>query len=165
VYDIGPEDRVEPATELPNPDAGAPSPLLVADDEGAVSLLFHASKPGASASSVEAIAIVRFRGCIAHSLGLPNDEALAGHPLAARGLGPYGAFRVQRSSWVNALELMNRVHSRHRPEAYRDLTHFVYTFHESVFECVAKGAEAIVRAQSRSAAIEAIFREFGRHAV
>jgi hypothetical protein len=161
----GAADRIKPATDLPQPEAGAPSPVLVADDKGSVTLLFCASQSATSASSDEAIAIVRFTGCLAHSLGLPNDEALAGHPLAARGLTSYGALRVFRSSWVNALETMNRVHPRHRPEVYRELTHFVYTFHESVFQCVAKGANAIVRAQSRNAAIEAIVRELGEHAV
>jgi len=164
MYEIGTEDRVEQATDLPLPSAGAPLPVLVADDAGAVILLFHASERDGAASVNEAIAIVRFSGCIAHLLGPPNDEALTGHPLAACGLTPYGVFRVQGSSWVKGLERMNRVHPLHRPEVYREHSHYVYTFHDSVFECVAKGATAIVRVQARGAAIEEIAREIGGHA-
>jgi hypothetical protein len=164
MYEVGSEDRVEQAPDLPQPDAGAPSPVLVADDLGTVNLLFHTSVRYAAASLNDAVAIVRFSGCIAHLLGPPNDEAFAGHPLATRGLTPYGVFRVQESSWVKALERMNRVHPLHRPEAYRERTHYIYTFHDSVFECVAKGAKAIVRGQARGTAIEEIIRAIGGHA-
>jgi hypothetical protein len=68
----------------------------------------------------------------------PNDEAFSGYPLADRGLMPYGAYRIERSSWVRRLERMNRVHENHRAERFDRLTHFVLTFHDSTFECVAE---------------------------
>jgi hypothetical protein len=71
--------------------------------------------------------------------GSPNDEAFHGHPLAERGLGPYGAYRVEDSSWIRRLERMNSVHPRHDPERFRALTHCVLSFHDSTFECVAEG--------------------------
>jgi hypothetical protein len=80
-------------------------------------------------------AIVRF-SAIAHMFGMPNDEALEGHPLYKRGLGPYDAFRVENSSWIRKLERMNSVHRRHRPEAYSRYQHLIFTFHDSMFECV-----------------------------
>jgi hypothetical protein len=43
----------------------------------------------------------------AHTFGPSNDEAFSGHPLAARGLTPYGAFKIENSSWVRHLERMN----------------------------------------------------------
>ena len=33
---------------------------------------------------------------------------------------------------------MNAVHRHHRPEAFAQLTHFVLSFHDSTFECVAR---------------------------
>ena len=39
------------------------------------------------------MAVARFRFAWAHMFGFPNDEVFHSHPLAARGLGPYGAFR------------------------------------------------------------------------
>jgi len=33
---------------------------------------------------------------------------------------------------------MNRVHLYHRDEAFRDHRHFIFSFHDTVFECVAK---------------------------
>ena len=70
-----------------------------------------------------------------------DDEALHGHPLYDRGLRRYGAYELRHSSWVRALERMNRVHPRHSPERFARLRHYVFTFHDSTFECVAEGLQ------------------------
>jgi hypothetical protein len=68
----------------------------------------------------------------------PNDEAFRGHPLASRGLGPYRVFEVRASSWIRRLEGMNAVHPQHRPERFARYRHFIFAFHDTVFECVAE---------------------------
>ena len=85
----------------------------------------------------EPIALVRLE-IRAHMFGPPNDEAFGGHPLASRGLHPYGAFRIEGSSWIRKLERMNRVHRAHEPARFRTLQHLVFAFHDSTFECVCK---------------------------
>jgi hypothetical protein len=155
MYEIGVLDKVEVAADLPQPETAAPMPMVIAGDVGTVILIFYARpSQSAPAESQELNAVVRFDGSIAHSLGEPNDEALSGHPLFARGLSAYGAFRVRQSSWVATLERMNRVHSQHKPTAYQGLTHFVYTFHDSVFECVARSALASLSSRSRAVVIQ-----------
>lgn len=79
-----------------------------------------------------------------HLFGPPNDEAIAGHPLSARGLYPYGVFQIGQSSLVRGLERRNAVHEHHKPEAFAALTHYIFTFHDSTFECVAESLEASV---------------------
>lgn len=91
----------------------------------------------------EGVAVVRFVRASARMFGPPNDEAFAGHPLASRGLEPYGAFEVIQPSWIRNLERMNSVHSYHRAEAFRDLRHFMLTFHDSTIECVAHSVEVV----------------------
>jgi hypothetical protein len=88
----------------------------------------------------EPIVIVRFERST-HMFGPPN-EAFAGHPLAKRGLTPYGAFRIANSSWIRGLERMNSVHSQHRAEDYWKLQHLVFSFHDSTFECACLKIEA-----------------------
>lgn len=85
------------------------------------------------------IGIVDFQWPYHHMFGPPNEEAIAGHPLASRGLHPYDVFEVHDSSWIRALERMNSVHQYHKPEAFEGLRHFIMAFHDSVFECVARG--------------------------
>ena len=62
-------------------------------------------------------------------------------PRAHRYPRPYGIYEVRHSSWVRALERMNRVHSGHDPERFARLRHYVFTFHDSTFECVAEDVQ------------------------
>jgi hypothetical protein len=89
-------------------------------------------------SEGEPTAIVSFSRYTAYFHGPPNDEAFSGHPLSDRGLDPYGAYEVQKSSWIKRLIEMNRVHPYQRDESFTDCRHFILSFHDSVFECVAR---------------------------
>jgi len=111
---------------VPQPDAGAPVPALVAD-ESRVELAFITRR--IRPSDPESIAVAAFVRPYAHMFGPPNDEAFDGHPLAGRGLHPYGVFRIDNSSWIHRLERMNAVHEHHSAAAFAELTHYVFAFH------------------------------------
>lgn len=95
-------------------------------------------RPAAQNDSGDLCAVVRFSQVYAHMFGPPNDEAFAGHPLASRGLCPYAAFEVVRSSWLRSLERMNSIHPYHRLEHFARYRHFILSFHDSTFECIAE---------------------------
>jgi len=130
MYPVDEHDRVR-EIQFPEMDFGAPEPRVTA--EGGVLCLTY------WLSNFDRKIVVTFESPECHYLGPPNDEALAGHPLAERGLHHYGVFEVDSSSWVRALERANQVHDRQRPEAYADLKHYVFTFHDETFECIASG--------------------------
>ncbi len=147
MYEVDERDRAVPLENAPQSSAGAPVPLVIAD-EWRVVLAYYMTptRPWTGIPQIvdqtqsdEPIAIIRFNSATAHMFGPPNDEALEGHPLAGRGLESYGAFRIDDSSWIRKLEQMNRVHYRHDPEPYRRLQHLVFAFHDSTFECVCDG--------------------------
>jgi hypothetical protein len=121
---------------IPAHSAGAPMPLVLADDVALV-LAYETAPSG------DNLAIVRFVDSRAHLFGPPGDETLHGHPLAERGLRPYGVFEVLRSTWISELERLNRVHVRHDSRRYAALRHFVFTFHDNTFECVARSIRVV----------------------
>jgi hypothetical protein len=93
--------------------------------------------------------VVHFHRPTIHTLGPPNDETLHGHRLAKKGLQPYGAFEVINSEWIRLLEQMNSVHHRHDRERFLEgKRHFIITFHDSVFECIACGYEVEIHSGS-----------------
>jgi hypothetical protein len=153
MYDVDRHDRVVELTDVPPCEAGAPLPVVVAD-ERKLQLAYLAAIPdpnwdgthvrGVDLSTDEPAVLITFERATAWFHGPPNDEAFQGHPLAARGLHPYAAFRVDNSSWVRRLERMNSVHPYHRPEAFSGLHHYVFAFHDSTFECIARGFDAAV---------------------
>jgi hypothetical protein len=153
VYTVDALDTVIALEDLPRSDVGAPSPVVLADEFSTVVAYCVLDGEQSAVETLtdgvpedgEPMVVVQFAGRRAHMFGPPNDEAFAGHPLAARGLHPYGAFRIERSSWIRGLERMNSVHRHHRPEAYAQLSHFVLSFHDSTFECVARELQVFPR--------------------
>ncbi len=131
MYRVDALDEVVALEGAPAPDAGAPEPRVEADEREARVTYYDREGGGRIA--------ITFTGLYALSFGPPNDEAFEAHPLADRGLTPYGAFEVERSSWVRELAEANRVHPDHDASAFGQLRHFVLTFHDSTFECVASG--------------------------
>ena len=92
--------------------------------------------PGSGAT--ESLALVEFEHCISAKLGAPNDEVFSGHPLYGRGACMYSAQRVRNSRWLAEIDKNESVHVGYKPETWRSLTHFIFWFHDTTFECVAK---------------------------
>ena len=148
MYQVDTQDVVIELVDVPSSDGGAPLPAVVAA-EHELELIYLASEPDpewdgtdvrvkSTASSGEPVAVVKFGRPYAHMFGPPNEEAFAGHPLAQRGVYPGGAFEVQHSSWLRALERMNSVHRYHTAARFAGFRHFIFAFHDSTFECIAK---------------------------
>jgi hypothetical protein len=154
VYTPDTLDTVVLLADFPQSDSGAPEPAFLRSEHRC--LLAFRLQDGMSggtgvtivdpsALSGERAALVEFVRPCATLFGPPGDETLRVHPLAARGLKPAGAYEVRHSSWVRALVRMDAVHPRHRPERFQALRHFVITFHDSTFECVAEGLSVTER--------------------
>lgn len=148
MYPVDDQDRVIELKDVPQPDIGAPAPVVLSDER--TTLLAYATQRGTFspdgrilteadlAMFVEELALIEFRPCKSFMFGAPNDEAFDGQPLANRGLHPYGVFEIENSSWIRRLEQMNSVHPLHRGGYLQRLKHFVFVFHDSTFECVAR---------------------------
>ncbi|WP_165252135.1 hypothetical protein [Paludisphaera soli] len=130
-------------------DIGAPAPHLLQSDRKTL-LIFRINEQDTDwdgtfvrivdtgDETIEALALVQFFGVTATRFGDPNDEVAHGHPLHGRGLDAYRAQRVVSSRWLAELEAINRVHSLYDPESWRDSNHYVFWFHDSTFECIAR---------------------------
>jgi len=135
-------------------DPGAPLPHVVSSGQG-VCLAYYLRQPPppgwrgqtvqvVTSASAGAIAMLAFRGST-HSVSGPNDEALGGHPLWGRGLRRYQLHQVRRSRWIAELERQNSVHPFHRGGWAERTNHYLFTFHDELFECVAPSYVAEVR--------------------
>jgi hypothetical protein len=169
MYSIDNQDTVAERTDLPQSSVGAPCPVVLSG-EHFLHLAYYVEQreEGWDGSTVRVVgehsggepcALVRFARATAHMFGPPNDEAFAGHPLAEPGLEPYAVFEVNNSSWVRTLERMNSVHPYHQPERFTKYKHFIFAFHDSVFECVAESFELSVHRGSVSGVLRASWPE------
>nr|WP_199002137.1 hypothetical protein [Flavobacterium sp. ASV13] len=85
------------------------------------------------------IALITFENEIYYTFGTPNDEVIQGHPLYDHGLEACEAHEVIHSSKIDALEKINSIHSCYDPNYWKTLKHYIFTFHDDMFECVSKG--------------------------
>lgn len=116
-----------------DPEPNVPEPVVVAS-EGSCYLIYS--------NRVSERKALEFFRCSISKFGYPNDEALAGHRLYGKGLGFYGFFEVRESEWIAELRKGNEVVF---PEfrAFAQGRHFIITFHDSTFECIASGFSAV----------------------
>jgi len=169
MYSIDKHDSVTERMDVPQSSIGAPCPAILST-ESLLHIAYYLEKPeeewdGSTVRVVgehsqgEPCALVRFTHAFAHMSGPPGDETFASHPLAQRGLEPYAVFEVAGSSWIRTLERMNAVHPRHRAERFAQYKHFVFAFHDSVFECIAESFDLSIHRGSVSSVLRASWPE------
>src|SRR5450432_512612 len=113
MYEVDDRDRVVELADIPRSSVGAPCPAIWASEHEVRVAYYLQEWPDhkyrdATGDVLEpnsegeplAILSIRHRALM---FGPPNDEAFSGHPLASRGLHPYGAFEILDSSWVRRL--------------------------------------------------------------
>jgi hypothetical protein len=131
-------DKLVETTNLPLASAGAPIPVILADEHTVVLEYYMQDGLIKDGEEVDQVAIVTFSRCLSYSSGPPNEEAISGHPLYKKGLRPYSFFRVNNSSMINRFKNMNKVHPYHNDSLYDDYVHYILCFHDSIFECISK---------------------------
>ena len=135
------------------PEAAVSGAVLLQTDDDAF-LAFNAVRMAADGRRDTAgTGVIEFQRYSITKFGYPNDEALRGHPLYKRGLEAYGVFEVLRSSWIRQMTEQNRVSFPHTADS--DQRHFIFTFHDSTFECVADSYKATLSTEP----YEQIFRQ------
>jgi hypothetical protein len=145
MYSVDHKDTVVDDTDAPQCDGGAPCPVVLSNDRRtALAYYVYDTQriPHEQRQKIGyPVAILYFKRTHAVLFGGPNDEAIAGHPLASRGLHPYGPYWVENSSWLRRCIEMNRVHPSHSDSLFAGYRHFVFAFHDSLFECLSHGYE------------------------
>lgn len=141
MYELDRQVTVSALPDLPPSSSRAPCPIVLSDEQMLV-LAYYLEVPGNRRSELgagargplpvakAAWAVVEFVDFRAVLMG-PSCEGPAPHPLAARGVERYAAYEVGQSSWIRRIDP--------NPDRADTLRHFLLTFHDSTFECVARG--------------------------
>lgn len=85
------------------------------------------------------IAILKFKHPYIHKFGIPNDDVIIGHPYYDLGLKPYSIFSVNDSDWIKDIKRIQAKHPYFNEQSFSDLEHYIITFKDNTFECIAKG--------------------------
>jgi hypothetical protein len=127
------EDHVVLLDSVPQPAAEAAEPFIVASNHRVILAYPIAESDferfGPFDSEDDPFCTVLFPDAVFHRLGPPGDSDLEIHPLASQGLSRYTVHEVLNSSLAAELSAFTSHEAAQR--------HFVITFQDSTFECVA----------------------------
>ncbi len=124
------------------PETGVPEVRVLSNSNTTVVVFYNGDKGGpsfneAKQTDVNAMAVY-FENCIIHKLGNPNDEVLHGHALYKFGLNVYAGQQIEHSQWLAEVIKVNSVHSRRNPVMFEKYKHYLISFKENTFECLAE---------------------------
>ena len=126
-------------------DVGSPVPKLLASGHHLTLFYFSDDDKGQFDNVIErdaisdrGIGIIKFSNCLIFKFGTPGDETLEGHRYFNFGLGFYNLFEVFESEWIAEIKKTNKVHPEHSDSLFEKYKHYIITFHDNTFECVAK---------------------------
>ena len=142
------KDRVVVERAIPAPNWGAPEPIVVAsEDRLLLSYAAHYNAPANMSQRtiynplgvVVTSVIIEFARFTAYFSVPISNETIQAHPLTRRGVESCGVYRVENSSWIRWLAGAQCVHPRPFPERYDNCKHYIFAFHDSIFEVAADG--------------------------
>lgn len=127
------EDLVVLLDSVPHPAADAAEPFIVASERRVI-LAYPIAETdfdrfGPFDPDDDPFCTVLFADALFHRLGPPGNVDLDIHPLAPQGLSGYSAHEVENSSLAAEIAAVGSAGPAQR--------HFVITFQDSTFECVA----------------------------
>lgn len=128
-------------------DTGAPSPTVISNDTE-LFIAFYANKQSTSVIPQErntiydtGIFALKFKRYLKYTFGFPGDETLHGHPYRKLGLESYSFYELRNSDIIKSLQEIGKVHPEYNREQWKMYKHYILTFHDNMFECIAQGFE------------------------
>lgn len=137
-------------------DYGAPSPLIIANDDE-LYLTFYIANEGyqhldiphqRSESNDIGICILKFKSYLKYTFGAPSNETIGGHPYYKLGMRSASFYELEGSDLVKQLQNIANVHPYYKPERWSLYKHYIVTFHDNMFECVAQ--EFVMELQNKT---------------
>ncbi len=128
-------------------DYGSPSPTIISNDNE-LFIAFYADKERTSSGPQErntiydtGIFALKFKDYLKYTFGLPGNETIQGHPYSKLGMKSFSFYELNNSDLIKALQEIEKVHPYYNPEKWKTYKHYILTFHDNMFECIAQDFE------------------------
>lgn len=129
-------------------DVGAPTPTIISNDSN-LYIMFYAGRSDSNAEVLQernsvydkGIYILKFNLFLKYNFGIPGNEIIIGHPYAKLGLQSYAFYELEDSDWIKELMEIESVHPYFNKDKWIGYKHYILTFHDNMFECIARDFE------------------------
>lgn len=129
-------------------DYGAPLPIILSSDNELL-VAFFIDKENAYAIPQECdiydagVLTLEFKQCLKYTFGMPGNESMYGHPYSKLGMQACSFYELRNSDLIESLREIDKIHPFYNSERWKMYKHYILTFHDNMFECVARGFEII----------------------
>lgn len=128
-------------------DFGAPSPTILSNDND-LFITFYVNRVNKSAVPKQlntvydtGIVTLKFNVYLKYTFGLPSNETIQGHPYNKLGMKSFSFYELRNSDFITSLQEIEKVHLYYNPEKWKTYKHYILTFHDNMFECIARDFE------------------------
>ena len=128
-------------------DAGSPSPIILSSDNE-LFVAFYANKESLLTVPQErnivydtGVWVLKFKAYLKFAFGIPGNETIQGHPYSKLGMKSFSFYKLKDSDLIRSLQDIEKVHPYYNPEKWTEYEHYILTFHDNMFECIAKDFE------------------------
>ncbi|WP_367916669.1 hypothetical protein [Leadbetterella sp. DM7] len=128
-------------------DFGSPSPTILSNDNE-LFIAFYANRQNSSTIPQECNTIydtgvfaLKFKVYLKYTFGLPGEETIQGHPYSKLGMKSYSFYELKNSDLIKSLQDIEKVHPQYNPTKWEMYRHYILTFHDNMFECIAQDFE------------------------
>ncbi|HRE47545.1 MAG TPA: hypothetical protein PLD47_07470 [Aggregatilineales bacterium] len=145
-------------------DVGAPMPHVFANEHWVFLTFLVADSPMIPTEPVSlTYAVVEFLRPVAHRSGSPSEDDQFGHYLCGRGQEIYRAQIVENSAWLREMIDMWKKANLEDDDSdekhwQQRIKHYIFWFHDSTFECLARGYEVHTYHDTINAVVEKIIK-------
>jgi hypothetical protein len=126
-------------------DNGAPMPLVISNDTE-LFVTFYGPQHINSDIPVQldpvvhtGTVIIHFDRYLKYAFGMPGNESIFFHRYTKLGLSSFSFFELEDSPMIKELQDIDRQHPYYNGSKWDNYKHFILTFHDNMFECVAQG--------------------------
>lgn len=129
-------------------DSGTPSPTILSNDnelfitfysDDVKSLSFEPQERNTVYDS--GIIVLKFKMYLHYNFGIPGDETIHKHPYSKLGMRSYSFYELKNSNLIKELQEIQKGHVYYDADKWKTYKHYVLTFHDNMFECIAEGFE------------------------
>lgn len=128
-------------------DYGAPSPTILSNDNE-LFIGFYADKKSTSIIPQErnnifdtGVFALKFNRYLKYTFGIPGNETIHGHPYSKFGMKSCSFYELLNSNLIKSLQDIEEIHPNYNPEKWKMYKHYILTFHDNMFECIAQDFE------------------------
>lgn len=127
-------------------DCGGPSPKIYSFENSLFVLFYSDNSNYQQIDQVifdYGVVILKFNRVQKFNFGMPSTDTIQGHQYYKIGMNSCAFYELKDSDFIKSLQNIAKIHPNYNHSGWEKYRHYILTFHDNMFECVAESFEFI----------------------